>query len=180
MKCRSASGGERIQPAASSRSTPASRRSIATGKAASRQSAVVTPRPANDPLEPRALVAGISIDGVARAYPVALLARTRVLLDELNGVPIALVTGADGRSIRAFRRVADGQTLELVDRVGSSPARYVDVQTGSEWDISGEAVSGPLAGRRLERVPLISDFWFDWHAYHPETSVYREWQPRGR
>jgi hypothetical protein len=144
------------------------------------QSAVVTPRPANDPLEPRALVIGVATANAARAYPVDLLRRTRVLLDDLNGTPIAIVTGADGRSVRAFDRRVDGRALELVDRVGSSPARYVDVETGSEWDISGEALSGPLRGRRLERLAFISDYWFDWRAYHPDTTVYREWQPRGR
>jgi len=144
------------------------------------KSAVVTPRPANDPLEPRTLVIGIDVDGVARAYPVDVLQRTRVLLDELNGTPIAIVTGADGRSVRAFSRRVAGQVLELVDRVGSSPARYSDVQTGSEWEFSGEAVSGPLRGRRLERMPFISDYWFDWRTYHPSTTIYREWQPRGR
>lgn len=144
------------------------------------QSAVVTPRPADDPLEPRTLVIGVTAGHAARAYPVDLLGRTRVLLDELNGTPIAIVTGADGRSVRAFDRRVDGQVLELVDRVGSSPARYVDVQTGSEWDISGEALSGPLRGRRLQRLPFISDYWFDWRTYHPDTTVYREWQPSGR
>jgi hypothetical protein len=137
---------------------------------------VVTSHP-NDPLDPRTLIVGIALDGVARAYPVDPLKRTRVLLDELNGVSIAVVTGADGRSVRAFNRRVDGQVLELVDRVGSSPARYVDVQTGSEWDVSGQAVSGPLNGRRLARIPLISDYWFDWRTYHPDTTVYREWQP---
>lgn len=144
------------------------------------QNPVVTPRPADDPLEPRTLVIGIEIDGESRAYPVEQLRRTRVLIDELRGQPIAVVVGADGRSVRAFSRRVDGQVLELVDRVGSSPARYVDVQTGSEWDISGDAVSGPLRGRRLERIPFISDFWFDWRTYHPKTTVYREWEPRRR
>ena len=135
---------------------------------------VVTPRPGNDPLEPRTLVAGIAIDGASRAYPLATLERTRVLVDDLNGVPIALVTGGDGRSVRAFDRRVDGRVLELVDRVGSSPARFVDIGTGSEWDISGIALSGPLQGKRLQRVPHHADFWFDWRAYHPETTVYKD------
>ena len=133
----------------------------------------MTPSPANDPLAPRTLVVGVTSGGAARAYPVDLLARTRVLLDDVNGVPLAVVTGGDGRSIRVFDRRIDGQVLELVDRVGSSPARYVDVHTGSEWDISGVALSGPLIGRRLDRIVHISDFWFDWRTYHPETTVYK-------
>lgn len=63
-------------------------------------------------------------------------------------------------------------------RPGSSPARFVDTNTGSEWDITGRAVSGPLEGRTLERIPSLSDYWFDWHLYHPDTDVYRQWTPR--
>ena len=138
---------------------------------------VVTPARKGDPLEPRTLVVGVVIDGEARAYPRALLKKSRVLLDELHGAPIALVTGGDGLSIRAFARDLDGQVLELLDRVGSSPARFIDAQTGSEWDISGRAVAGPLMGKQLRRVPFVSDFWFDWRTHNPRTTVYKEWKP---
>ena len=30
-----------------------------------------------------------------------------------------------------------------------------------------------LAGRRLNPVYLLKDYWFDWKTYHPTTSVYR-------
>jgi hypothetical protein len=139
---------------------------------------VPTPPRKGDALEQRTLVVGIVIDGEARAYPRALLKKSRVLLDELHGTPLALVTGADGLSIRAFSRELDGRVLELLDRVGSSPARYIDAETGSEWDISGRAVSGPLAGKQLRRLPLVSDFWFDWRTHNPKTTVYKEWAPR--
>jgi uncharacterized protein DUF3179 len=80
--------------------------------------------------------------------------------------------------VRVFDRRLDGQILELLDRPGSSPARFIDAQTGSEWDISGTALSGPLAGRQLPRVPFVSDYWFDWRTYNPGTTVYKEWRPR--
>ena len=95
-------------------------------------------------------------------------------------MPIAIVTGADGHSIRAFDRRIDGQVLELLDRIGSSPARYLDAQTGSEWDFSGLALSGPLQGRRVARIPYLSDYWFDLRTHNPSTSVYREWEPGPR
>lgn len=137
-----------------------------------------TPR-RGDPLEQRTLVVGLVIDGAARAYPRSLLRRSsRVVLDELAGTPLMLVTGGDDASIRAFSRKVDGRTLELLDRVGSSPARYVDAETGSDWDFGGRAVSGPLAGAQLRRIPLVSDFWFDWRTHNPKTTVYKEWSPR--
>lgn len=135
---------------------------------------VVTPRESDDPLEPRTLVIGVTIDGSSRAYPRRVLDRTRVLLDEIAGTPIAILAGADGHSIRVFTRTVDGRAVDLLDRVGSSPARYIDGETGSEWDFSGRALSGPLAGRQLTRVKHISDFWFDWRQHNPGTSLYRE------
>ena len=40
----------------------------------------------------------------------------------------------------------------------------------------GEAVSGPLAGKRLRQVPTYNSMWFAWGAYWPETAV---WQGDG-
>ncbi len=141
---------------------------------------VVTPVRADDPLTPRALVVGVTIAGEARAYPHDALDDTRVILDDLHGVPLAVLKAEDDHSVRVFSRALNGQTVDLLERVGSSPARYIDGATGSEFDFSGQALTGPLAGQRLSRVPHVSDYWFDWRKYHESTSVYRPWQPRQR
>jgi hypothetical protein len=49
----------------------------------------------------------------------------------------------------------------------------VDSETGSRWNILGRAVSGPLAGRRLDPIVHGDDFWFAWAAFKPATRVYR-------
>ncbi len=48
---------------------------------------------------------------------------------------------------------------------------FRDEQTGSYWNILGEATSGPLQGRRLVPVDHIDTFWFAWTAFHPDTQV---------
>jgi hypothetical protein len=137
----------------------------------------VVPVPASDTLTPRDVVIGVTVEGQTKAYPQALLRRTRAVMDRVGTTPVAVLMGADDNSARVFDRRLDGTELELMVRVGSSPAVFVDTQTGSEWDISGTARSGPLAGRRLRRLPQLTDYWFDWHLYHPDTRVYREWRP---
>jgi hypothetical protein len=109
-------------------------------------------------------VVGLVAGGRAKAYPRAQLtpsalrgkgkpAMSYAVMDRVGGVPIALLVGGDGISVRAFdRRLEDGRTLELMTTFGSSPARFVDTATGSEWDLSGTAVAGPLAGRQLTRI----------------------------
>jgi hypothetical protein len=149
----------------------------------------VVPAPANDPLHRRSYVVGIVAGGQAKAYPKVKLApnalrgpnkpaMTYAVMDRVGGVPVAILVGGDGISVRAFDRRVDGKEIELTTRFGSSPARFIDTTTGSEWDISGTAVSGPLAGERLERIPSTMEFWFDWQLRHPDTQVHKEWQPR--
>lgn len=134
---------------------------------------LVTPVRAGDPLEPRELVAGVRLRDVAKAYPLAALQKQSPVLDTLGGTPIILVVGEDGRSVRAFERTVDGRELNLFARPGGPPVRLVDAETGSEWTFAGEAASGPLAGKKLAKVFVLKDYWFDWRVYNPGTTVYQ-------
>jgi hypothetical protein len=68
-----------------------------------------------------------------------------------------------------FFRELDGQTLTF--RFDND--KITDEQTGSEWNILGQAVSGQLAGSQLEPVVNVNHFWFSWAAFKPETRVYQ-------
>jgi hypothetical protein len=138
----------------------------------------VVPAKAGDALESREVVIGVTVDGQSKAYPQTLLRQTRAVMDQIGSTPIAVLMGTDGNSVRIFDRRLDGRELELLAHPGASPAIFLDAETGSEWDISGTARMGPLAGRTLRRLPQLTDYWFDWHLYHPDTLVYREWQPK--
>jgi hypothetical protein len=83
-----------------------------------------------------------------------------------------LVVGRDRKSVRVFRRTVDGQPLTFARKVGERALRLVDQETGTEWTFAGHAVSGPLAGQRLEKVFALKEYWFDWKTYNPGTGVY--------
>lgn len=134
---------------------------------------VVTPIDPRDPFPPRELIAGVRVGGAAKAWPFIALQRQSPVLDTLAGTPLLLVVGDDGRSVRAFERIVDGRELQLFARPGSPPLRLVDAETGSEWNFAGEAVSGPLAGKKMKKAFVLLDYWFDWKAYNPETAIYR-------
>jgi hypothetical protein len=137
---------------------------------------VTTSVAADKRLEPRTLVAGISVGAASKAYPLAALQKQNPVQDRLGGLPILIVVGEDQKSVRAYERSIEdngGQrVLELFARPGSSPLVLLDTQTGSEWDFSGAAINGPLNGTQLRKLSVLEDYWFDWHAYHPDTSVY--------
>jgi len=75
--------------------------------------------------------------------------------------------GRDVGSVGVFRAQVDGETLTFA----AEGDRFLDEQTGSEWLLSGEAVDGPVAGSRLERLNHLDTFWFAWATYQPGTAL---------
>jgi len=124
-------------------------------------------------LEPRTLVIGVTVNGVAKAYPLDALVKQNLILDNVGGVPIFIVLGEDKRSVRAFESSVDGRKLEFFFKPNTSTFAMVDAETGSEWDFTGKATGGQLNGRQLKRISILNDYWFDWVSYNPKTRVYR-------
>jgi len=135
-------------------------------------------------LPPMARVVTVELNGEAVGYPYDVLQEVHVVNDSVGGIPIVVlwapgtasaldagsVAGGDDVGAAAtFSRQVDGQTLTFV----LDGDRIVDEQTASEWDVLGQAVSGPKAGTKLEPVVNINHFWFSWAAFRPETRIYR-------
>lgn len=129
-------------------------------------------------------VAGVAIDGEARAWTLAQLTggEATVTTGEVAGRPIVLLWTSGQSSALAGRQIdsgvvvgsvgvfspgIDGQELTF-DAVGN---RFVDRETATEWNIEGVALAGPLAGATLERIPHLDTFWFAWSSYWPETAL---------
>jgi hypothetical protein len=123
-------------------------------------------------LGPRTLVVGISVNGVAKAYPFDALVKQSLILDEVAGYPIFIVLGDDKRSVRAYERSVEGRKLELFLKPNTASLTLVDAETGSEWDFTGKAIAGPLTGKQLKKVAVLNDYWFDWNTYHQNTMIY--------
>jgi hypothetical protein len=49
--------------------------------------------------------------------------------------------------------------------------QFVDQETGSTWDIFGEAMAGPLQGTQLVSLPHHDTFWFAWAAFVPNGEL---------
>jgi len=132
-------------------------------------------------LKSRDVVIGLTIDGAARAYPWETFAKQSPVLDRVNGTPLLLVLGPDGKSFRVFLRRIDGHDAEFFLQANSSadPAAQnkdwtlLDTTTASQWNFQGCATSGPAQGKCLARIPALKDYWFDWRNYHPDTTVYK-------
>ena len=141
--------------------------------------------PIDETFPPMSRVVGVTLsNGRAKAYPFGELRSARVVNDVVSDVPIAVFWGGetvdplqagtiDGGGIVgtgvAFDRRVGQQTLTFDS---DDNDRFVDRETGTSWSILGEALSGELAGQRLEPVIHRNDFWFAWAAFFPEAPVY--------
>ncbi|MCH8008919.1 MAG: DUF3179 domain-containing protein [Chloroflexi bacterium] len=119
-------------------------------------------------LEPAALVLGVERGDDRRAYVLEQLGDAAIN-DTLGGERIAVFSRSEGPVAAAFLAEADGQALTFRFRDGA----YVDEATGSEWSLTGEALSGELAGAQLEPLAVRTAFWFSYVSAFPDVDLYK-------
>ncbi len=78
--------------------------------------------------------------------------------------------GRDVGQTGVFEALAPDGT-ELTFAAGAAGDGFVDDQTGSTWNVLGQATGGPLAGSELTQVPHLDTFWFAWATYRPGTVI---------
>ena len=111
-------------------------------------------------------IAGLSLDGVDRAYPLATLKEQGVINDTVGGRPIAILYDADADHVLALDRQVGDQTIDLVPANGglSSPE-------GMSWTWAVQPLTAdtpPLQPLWLER-----QWWLGWVEFHPTSEVYQ-------
>ncbi|MCI0710461.1 MAG: DUF3179 domain-containing protein [Chloroflexi bacterium] len=127
-----------------------------------------------------------TLDGVSMAYPFSMLTEQIVINDILAETPVVVfwqpgvASSLDRSSIDESRdigtaalyerRLEDGRVLEFV--WNSDTQALTDLQTGSQWNLFGEAIQGELTGTELRQGLLAPHFWFAWAAFQPDTAIY--------
>ncbi len=134
---------------------------------------------------PKERVVGVRRGRTVRAYPWGVLEQRRVVHDRLGDDAVVVfyqpgaLSALDEAEIKrsravgatgVFSPVLDGRALTFAPAGGE----FRDRETGSTWNLLGQAVKGPLAGRRLAAIPHVDAFWFAWAAFNPTTSLYTE------
>ena len=140
------------------------------------------------PLDPRLAaserVATVFLGGAAVAFPFSVLEKEPVVhytLGDQNmvvfykkGTASALdeeliANSADVGATNVFHPSVEDQALTFRPQ----DENFVDEQTGSTWNLLGQAIAGPLEGSALEPIVSANHFWFAWAVFKPDTVVYR-------
>ncbi|MCI0485234.1 MAG: DUF3179 domain-containing protein [Blastocatellia bacterium] len=141
-------------------------------------------------LPPMEKLITVSADGVDKAYPYSITKKLRVINDLVGSQPVVVfhdkgaVSALHHSNIASSREVGstgvfnprleekslpfDGRKLMFRYEGG----KFIDMETGSIWNISGQAVEGKLRGRKLAPLAHGDYFAFAWLAFKPNSIIY--------
>ncbi|GAH17472.1 unnamed protein product, partial [marine sediment metagenome] len=134
-------------------------------------------------LPPMERVMHIRTDGFEKLYPFSRLKQagvvndmvgdTQVVLFSREGLLSVLDAGSIKKSrsilaVTAFERDLNGRALDFEVRAGE----IVDLQTGSRWNMLGQAIAGELKGQTLSLAQSGIHFAFAWLAFNPDVEIY--------
>jgi hypothetical protein len=125
------------------------------------------------------IVLGICWNDQTKAYPFNSMPQDgAVINDRVDDLEVLVIFDAASKTAIPYRRRLNGQvsTFYEVEPTGPLPVEFRDVETGTRWNMLGQAIAGPLRGESLEQIPAYNSMWFAWAAYWPETLV---WQGEG-
>jgi hypothetical protein len=128
-------------------------------------------------------VLNVSVGDMHTLYPFSVFESQPVINDKVADLPVVIFSREgtlsvldagrieDARQIpsaTAYERRLDGDTLTFRLRDGA----IVDDQTGSTWNLLGQAVAGEFKGARLPPAPSGVHFAFAWLAFNPDSTIF--------
>ena len=122
--------------------------------------------------DPKERVLGVPDGTGGTAYPFGSLAElgdVGVVSGSTATTDFVVLWEAEREGAMAFFPELDGAPVTLQSLNG----KIVDTETGSEWQMDGVAINGPLEGRSL--VPVAEAFvafWFAWPAFYPDLELW--------
>ena len=118
-----------------------------------------------DWLKPDDRVIGIEINGERRAYPIRILNYHEIINDRVSDTAFAITYCPLCGTGVAFDAEVAGKTREfgVSGLLYNSDVLLYDRQSESLWSqIMSKAVSGPLKGTRLKKIPIQHTSWEAW------------------
>ncbi|MFQ5838530.1 MAG: DUF3179 domain-containing protein [Thermoplasmata archaeon] len=127
-----------------------------------------------DYIAPEEEVVGLALGGESRVYPIRILNWHEVVDDLVGAQPIVVTYCPLCGSGIVFSRLVNGKelTFGVSGRLYKSNLVMVDNETRSLWSqMTGEAILGPMHGKRLQWVASSTLPWADWKARYPDSLI---------
>jgi hypothetical protein len=123
-------------------------------------------------LHPKSRVIGVERNGIHKAYSFAYLTGQQVINDVVGDLPIVVVYDSVQDIGDVFERTHQGTVLTFHLVPTGSDFLFQDDESQSQWNIKGEAITGPAQGQRLRAYPHASRvLWMIWYNFFPDTQL---------
>ena len=122
-------------------------------------------------IHPKEFVRGVVVGEESAAFRFPETGRS-LQMEVLGGEEVVVVADRDNDFIVSFLNQAlDGTdlTFELVQDVDSEA--ILSDQLGNEWNVFGEAITGPNQGAQLTAPYSYMGFWFAWANFYPDIRL---------
>jgi len=128
-------------------------------------------------------IVDVSLGNTTRIYPLSIIQEEVVINDVIDNKPLVIfhesktVSVLDAKHINdskavgavtVFSPVVEGKTLTFTSKDES----FYDLETSSEWTITGKCTSGLYKGTQLETIRSGNHFAFAWFAFEPDCEIY--------
>ncbi|CAN5395985.1 hypothetical protein BH09BAC6_BH09BAC6_07180 [soil metagenome] len=124
-----------------------------------------------DSLVRKSWIAGIIVNGEAKAYDWRQLVKKRLVNDEVNKTALLMAVEKDSLTYHAFNRLVNRRILNF--KLDANDL-LTDLETASVWDWDGLCTSGSLKGQRLIKIQAYLEYWHSWKQFHPGTKFWKE------
>lgn len=117
-------------------------------------------------------VLGVNYNGVSKAYPIAILDHHEIVNDMFGDTPLTVTFCPLSGTAMVFYAEVDGQVLNfgVSGLIYNSDLLLYDRNTLSLWSqLMKTAVTGPLAGSKLNQVPAQYTTWAGWQQQYPDS-----------
>ncbi len=128
-------------------------------------------------------VINITVNGTYRIYPFSAFDGNPVINDTVDQTSVVLFSRKGTYSALDKSVIAESRKIPSVTafqrRLGDRELNFhveqgviVDGETGSSWNLFGQAIAGPLKGEVLQPADSGVHFAFAWLAFRPNSEIY--------
>ena len=135
----------------------------------------------DDRLPQKERVHGVIVDGKVKVYRIKSFTSKSFIKENIHGEDIVVIGSTNLNFAVSFKqKELHGEVLELVavnkGDIGTDngPSIVLKDQFNNEWDLFGNAISGPDQGAEMEPTNSFIGYWFSWAPFYPNPEIYGE------
>lgn len=125
-------------------------------------------------LHAKARVVGINVGNSSKVYPINNFSNGVSVVNDSVGALQVVAAGSAAQNFGVVfnRQLEDCTVLDFQAIQNSLPVAMRDNE-GGEWDVFGNAVTGPRVGTQLQKTNSYIAYWYAWTAFFPGADIHQ-------